>query len=149
MMPAGKMPVQLQSIRFGEISYSPEDVVGFEEGIPGFEGLKRFLLIESPDFAPVKFFQAVDDPNISFPLLPPQAVCQGYRVEIPAKHRSDLGLERPEEAAVLCVVTIDEDPSRSTINLFAPLIINPAQRKGAQIIQFGSDYPVDAPLLAG
>lgn len=143
------MPAQLRSIRFGEISYSQEDIVGFEEGIPGFEGLKRFLLIESQDFAPMKFFQAVDDPNISFPLLPPHTVCQGYRVEIPGKQRRDLGLERPDEAAILCVVTIDEDPARSTINLFAPLIINPSKRKGAQIIQFGSEYPVDAPLLAG
>ena len=139
----------LKSIRFGEISFDPEDIVGFEEGIPGFEGLKRFLLIESQDFAPMKFFQALDDPNISLPLLPPQTVCQGYQLEISTQQRRDLGLERPQDAAVLCVVTIDEDPSHSTINLFAPMVINPAQRKAAQIMQFGSEYPVDAPLLAG
>ncbi|MEE8586945.1 MAG: flagellar assembly protein FliW, partial [Acidobacteriota bacterium] len=114
------MPAVLKSIRFGEISFDPEDIVGFEEGMPGFEGLKRFVLIESQDFAPMKFFQAVDDPNISFPLLPPQTVCQDYQLKIPPKQRRELGLERPEEAAVLCVVTIDEDPGRSTINLFAP-----------------------------
>ncbi len=141
------MPDVLKSIRFGEISYNPQDIVGFEEGIPGFEGLKRFLLIESQDFAPMRFFQSVDDPNISFPLLPPQTVSSGYQLEIPSKQRRQLGLHSPEEAAVLCVVTIDEDPNCSTINLFAPVVINPAQRKACQIMQFGSQYPVDAPLL--
>ncbi len=137
----------LQTARFGKVAFKSTDVVGFDDGIPGFEHLKRFLLIENSEFEPIKFFQAVDDPNISFPLLPPQAVRSNYHFELPTKERRHLELEKEEEAAVFCMVTIDEDPTKSTINLFAPVVINLLKRKAAQVILFGTDYKVDSPLL--
>lgn len=138
----------MKTARFGDISYNDQDVVHFRDGIPGFERLRRFLLLENQEFAPLKFFQAVDDPNISLPLLQPQSVADDYRFDLPKSQRDELGLSRPEDAAVFCVVTIHEDPTASTINLMAPVVINLTNRKAAQLVLFGSDYPVAAPLLS-
>ncbi|HSR67145.1 MAG TPA: flagellar assembly protein FliW [Acidobacteriota bacterium] len=138
---------ELQTIRFGPVSFKEEDIVEFPDGMPGFAKLRRFLLIESPDFQPFSFLQSVEEPSISFPLLPPQAVDSDYHFELPKKDRRSLDLERPEEAAVFCIVTIDEDPSKATVNLFAPVVLNLPTRKAAQVILFNSSYSTATPLL--
>ncbi|HSR50127.1 MAG TPA: flagellar assembly protein FliW [Acidobacteriota bacterium] len=137
----------LQTTRFGQIDYRDKDVVEFSEGMPGFAQLKRFLLIEGPDYQPFKFLQSVQEPSISFPLLTPQTVDSDYHFELPKKERRALELERPEDAVVLCIVTIDEDPSKATINLFAPVVINLQTRRASQVILFNSSHPVAAPLV--
>lgn len=137
----------LQTTRFGQIDYRDEDVVEFPDGMPGFAQLKRFLLIEGPDYQPFRFLQSVQEPSISFPLLTPQTVDAEYHFELPKKERRTLELERPEDAVVLCIVTIDEDPSKATINLFAPVVVNLQTRRASQVILFNSNHPVAAPLL--
>lgn len=147
MNPAMTEPQELPTVRFGPVSFREEDIVEFADGMPGFARLKRFLLIESPDLKPFSFLQSVEEPSISFPLLPPQSVDSEYHFELPKKDRESLDLERPEEAAVFCIVTIDEDPSQATINLFAPVVLNLPNRKAAQVILFNSSYSTATPLL--
>lgn len=137
----------IQSVRFGELVFRSEDIIHFDKGPLGFERFTRFLLLEGEDTAPLKFFQSLDDPNISFPLLRPHAVCPDYQFELPEHRRRDLELDQPEDAAVFCVVTIADSPTESTINLFAPVVINLLQKKASQVILVGSRYQVTAPLL--
>ncbi len=137
----------MRTARFGEITFSNEDIVSLEHGLLGFENLKRYLLVESDEYAPVRFLQAVDDPNISFPLLAPDEIRPDYHFKMPARQREDLGVEKPEDAAVFCVVTIREGPGESTINLCAPIVINLLKRQAAQVILFGGEYRVDEPLI--
>ena len=141
------MTNQIETHRFGPIEFVQQETLFFPKGIPGFDGLRRFILIQGDDYQPFKFLQSVEDPAISFPLLSPALVRPDYQLELTGEQLSELDLERAKKALVFCVVTIAEDPGRVTANLFAPLVINPDSRVAAQIMLSGSDYPVDEVFL--
>ena len=141
------MTNQIDTHRFGPIEFVQQETIFFPKGIPGFNGLRRFILIQGDDYQPFKFLQSVEDPAISFPLLSPALIRSDYRLELTGEQLSELDLERAKKALVFCVVTIAEDPGRVTANLFSPLVINPESRVAAQIMLLGSDYPVDEVFL--
>lgn len=138
---------QIKTVHFGEVAFSEPDVIHFPRGIPGFETLTRFLLIEGAVYEPFRFLQSIEAPGISLPLLDPQTVEPDYRFQLKEDERSLVGLEKAEDGLVYCVVTINSDPKDVTINLFAPLILNRFQRTGAQVILLETSYRVDQPLL--
>ena len=47
----------------------------------------------------------------------------------------------------LCIVTVHDD-GRATVNLRAPLVINPASMRGIQFVTPESPYRIDHPLKA-
>ena len=141
------MKNRIDTIHFGGINFSEQEIIDFPKGIPGFERLKRFLLIQGEDYQPFKFLQSVEDPAISFPLLSPQLIRSDYHFALSDQQRSELELEQPEEALIYCIVTIAQDPTQTTANLFSPVVINSEKRKAAQLLLLESGYLVDEPVL--
>jgi flagellar assembly factor FliW len=141
------MSMSFQSPNFGTIEYTDEDVVHLVGGMPGFKDLSRFLLIEGSDLEPFKFLQSVEEPAICFPLIDPRGVRSGYQLKLGAEQRQELGLVDSKEGLVFSIVTVSEDPAQSTVNLFAPLVINTSNMRGAQVLMMESDYSVQEPLV--
>lgn len=141
------MKNRIDTIHFGGIDFSEQEIIHFPKGIPGFEELTRFLLIQGEDYQPFKFLQSVEDPAISFPLLSPRMIRSDYHFALSDQQRSDLELEQSKEALIYCIVTVAEDPARTTANLFSPVVINSEKRKAAQLMLLESNYPVDEPVL--
>jgi flagellar assembly factor FliW len=138
------MSQQITTARFGEVKYSEEDLVHFSKGIPGFEKLNRFLLIGEEEHEPFKFLQSVDFPPLFFPLLDPRLILPDYNFAPSQEQAQELGLQDAKEALVYSIVTLSEN--EQSANLFAPLVINPLNRKAAQVILLKSGYRVDEPL---
>lgn len=143
------MNSSFESPHFGRIEYAAKDVVQVPGGMPGFKKLSRFLLIEGEELEPFKFLQSVEEPAICFPLIDPRNVRSDYSLELDSNQRNVLGLSDPKKGLVFSIVTVAEDPVHSTTNLFAPLVINTANMKGAQVLMLDSDYSVQEPLLKG
>lgn len=140
------MNAQLETTKFGEIQYQEQDVISVPQGLPGFEKLTRFLLIDTEVYQPFKFFQSLDNPLICFPILDPRLVRPDYVVTLDEEAQKKLQLNKAEEGLVYCVVTLGSDPGKATINLFAPLVINTSAMKAAQVLLLDSGYPMDQPL---
>jgi flagellar assembly factor FliW len=138
------MSERIPTARFGEVYYSEKDLIHFAKGIPGFEKLNRFLLIGEEKHEPFKFLQSVDFPPLSFPLLDPRLIVPDYQFAPSEDQTQELGLQDPGEALVYSIVTLSE--KQQSVNLFAPLVINPLNRKAAQVILLKSGYRVDEPL---
>jgi len=141
------MPLEVKDTRFGTIRYEEGDVIEVTDGLPGFRHLRRFLLIESDELAPLKFLQSLEEPFLSFPLIDPRIVVPDYRADIDETGREGLELEEPKNALVYCIVTLAERPENSTANLRAPLVINTANMRAGQFILQGAEYSVTEPLL--
>ncbi|MFB3901873.1 MAG: flagellar assembly protein FliW [Acidobacteriota bacterium] len=135
--------------RFGNVRYEDRDVIRMVAGMPGFESLRQFLLIDSTEYEPVKFLQSLEEPRISFPLIDPRLVRSDYRVSLDAAQQESLGLDHPGEGLVYSILTLGDNPAEVTANLFAPVVINLATMKAAQIILFESEYSVEEPVLGG
>lgn len=135
--------MKLQTRHFGEILIREEDAVIFENGLPGFEALRKFILMDGEDPAsPFKWLQSVDSPELAFALVDPFAVILEYDVELTDDTVRKLEIESSEEALVYAIVVVPEDVTRMTMNLKAPVVINTTAHKGMQVVLDTDRYSV-------
>ncbi len=142
---------QTQTANFGLLDYSEEAVVEFPAGLPAFEDQRRFVVIERPDLVPLVFLQSLDRPELALPALPVSAVVPGYRLDIPEEDRTLLGLAGDvgtglADLVCLGVVSIPRS-GPATVNLMAPVVVNPARRRAVQVIQTNAPYSYEHPLF--
>lgn len=124
-------------------------VIQFPAGLLGFENLRQYVLMGSPEEAPFFWLQVLDEPNLAFVVVPPSAVVENYTPELSDEDVDFLGLRSPEDALVLNIVTV-RGPTRATVNLKGPLVINRRTLIGKQVIPLNAaEFAVNHPLAVG
>lgn len=118
-------------------------VVTFPAGIPGFETCRRFVVIASPEIAPLAWLKALDPPEASFLTIDPRLVDREYDLTLREFERGRLAAG-DDPLVWLSLVTVTGD--KATVNLRAPIVINPRRMIGCQFIRDDRDYPVHFPL---
>lgn len=127
------------------------EVFDFPGGLPSFEQDERFRLSRREGLDPLLFLESARDGGPRFICVPAAVADPGYTVTLDADTAAGLGLPPGEYTAraaaflVLSLLTFTEGAA-PTANLLAPVVLNPERKRGAQIIQFETDYPVAAPL---
>ena len=119
----------------------------FPRGLVGFPSLTLFRLFEPKDAYPLKFLQSEEAPDVSFVCVDPASIKKDYEVPLGEEESESLHLEAPEEALVLTLVVIPEDPRQMTTNLAGPLVINIKSRIGFQIVLNSEKYPLRFPII--
>jgi flagellar assembly factor FliW len=122
-------------------------VVTFAEGLPGFESSRRFLLVRSQTIEPFTLVQGLDESGPSFLAIEPALVAPAYAAAIDAADRARLAAG-PDQALLWLALVTPESEGAPTVNLRAPLVINPASMRGIQLVPAESPYRVDHPLSA-
>ena len=117
-------------------------------GILGFEQMKNYLLIANPEEAPFRWLQVKDNPSLAFVVIDPFLVVPDYHPDIPQSDVEFLGLDKPEEAALLNIVIVTlHGSNRATINLKGPVVVNRNTGVGKQVILANAaEYSVQHPL---
>ena len=90
--------IKLKTSRFGDIEVEQDKIVNFPDGLIGLPDIKEFILIDHKD-TPLKWLQAMDDPDIAFIVVPPDEISEGYNVDIDKKVVKIFG--SPDSAEVL------------------------------------------------
>ncbi len=134
-----------------ELLEIPENsVITFPEGLPGFEDSREFVLLQPEGLAPLFLFQSVAEEHVSVLVVPVQVMVSDYRLHVGSEDRELLGLvEEPRVGKnVLClaVIILSQEQQPPSYNLFAPIVINAATKRGKQIMQIDSDYPSVHPM---
>lgn len=131
---------------FGEVDIDEEKVLTFDDGIIGFEDMKRWTVlydIERGGDNPISWFQSLDYPGLALPVVSPYYVTEKYEPVVEDELLVSLGEFKDEELLVYLTLTIPkENPGETTANFKAPIIINPKNHKGLQIIVNNEDYPI-------
>lgn len=130
----------------GIIKISESDVITFEDGIPGFEDAKKFVVIIYKD-SMIQILQSIEDSNIALPVVNIMEMDVKYNVNISGSIISKLGIKDDTGIKVLNVVSIKEHFEDSTVNLLAPVVINADNMKAKQIISDNNNYGVRHPIL--
>ncbi|MBI5445534.1 MAG: flagellar assembly protein FliW [Deltaproteobacteria bacterium] len=138
--------MQIDSVVFGKIEIDETRVVRLTEPMPGFPKLSSFVVLDPDPESPFKWFQSLEQSNICFLIADPRSFFPEYTVELPASRLPDLELAEGGEAAVAVVLTVPQDPSKTTANLLAPLVFNGSKGIARQVILEGSGYSVRAPI---
>ena len=131
---------------FGEVDIEDEKILTFDNGIMGFEDMKRWTLIydiEKGSEGTISWFQSLDMAELALPVINPYTVTAVYEPVVEDELLKPLGEFKDEELVTLLTITIpSEDPSKTTANFRAPILINPVNRKGIQVIVNNEDYPI-------
>jgi flagellar assembly factor FliW len=142
----------VRTARLGQVETLevPEDArLSFPAGLPGFEDYTAFALVEDEYYAPFCWLQALDDPYVSFLVVPPTSVVPEYDLGLADEDQEGLRLEGGVEPRLYCIVTVPQDVEALTANLKAPVVINPARRRGKQIIRTDERYSLREPVMHG
>lgn len=124
--------MKIQTIQFGEIEFTDENILTFEEGLYGFEELNRFLLLKEEEDI-FYWLNSVDQPEIAFPLFGIRMIDEDY--------------PQRENCEAFGIVKLNKNPLQSTINLRAPVYINQDKKSGYQTILSDESYPVEYQLF--
>jgi flagellar assembly factor FliW len=142
---------EIETKNFGSISYAPESIFEFPDGLPGFEERRRFLPVQNPSAAPILFLQSLEDPGLCFTTLPIWVVDPQYRLRITEQDLEILGFPANRQprigSEVLCLAVLSIRPSGTTANLLAPVVVNLKTYKAVQAVSPESDYSHQHPLF--
>jgi len=138
----GGIEMRLDTKHFGVIEIEEEGIIDFPEGLPGFEDVKKYILICKDEGSPFKWLQSVDQPKLAFAVVDPFLIRKDYDIVLDNATLDSLEIENAEDVLVYSIVVVPEDVSKISMNLKAPIVINTKNRKGAQVILDTDEYGV-------
>lgn len=140
--------MQITTKNFGVIKYNIEDILRFEEGIPGFEGLHSFILLnDNSKDTPFRWLQALDDTDIAFVVIDPRIFKPDYSIDISEDVIKALKIEDISHLLIYVIVVIPDEIEKMTANLKAPIIINAKNNKAMQVVLDDDRYLIKHPIL--
>ncbi len=126
--------MKVNTSRFGELTVNGNDIITFEEGLLGFENLRKFFVIDPGDSTLILWLQSIEDAHIAFPIIEPKIFKPDYVAILMPSDMKPLELNSIAEAKVYTILTIPSDIAQMSANLKAPIIINKATSKAKQIV---------------
>lgn len=132
--------------RYGELVFTPDQVLTVGRSILGFPQLTQFGLSRLPghDDKSLLLLQSLEDATVSFP-------CMALDLNNPMIEEADLlavyeQLEiDPADGATLCIMTAREElggGSAVSINLRAPVFVDSRRKMAWQIVLSNPHYPI-------
>lgn len=133
----------LKTKHFNEIEIDESKIINFKDGIPGFEEVKKYIVLYTGDeSSPFRWLQGVDDGQLAFAVADPFMIVRDYDIELPEEIVNSLEIERLEDVMVLSIVVVPEDISEISMNLKGPVIINTKNNRGMQVVLDTDRYSV-------
>jgi flagellar assembly factor FliW len=120
--------------------------IHFPSGLVGYPGAQRFVL-ESADGG-VFELRGLSEDDPDFIVVAPAAFFPDYAPVIDDETVERLALRGEEDALVLLVVTLRDNPADASANTLAPLVINARTHDAAQVVLTGQPFSLRQPLLA-
>lgn len=139
--------VTFTNAKFGEVTVEGSSVLSFPEGLPGFERLKTFGIVQVDDEAPFLRLLAIDEPTVGFVILNPMLIFPDYNPDFGQEDLDGLQIEAAEDLEMYCIVTLSQVPSEVTANLKGPIAINTRKMLARQMILVDDRYTTKHSLL--
>lgn len=120
--------------------------LAFDDGIPGFPRSRRFRLAQAGADRAFQLLESLDEPDVALLVVEPWLAFPDYAPDLPDADCAALELDEPEQAAVVCAVTVDGAQRRAWANLRAPFVINVTTGRGRQVVLDDDSQPLRAEL---
>jgi flagellar assembly factor FliW len=119
--------------------------IRFAQGLPGFEQCREFVLMTSPTLEPFACLKGVGTDAPAFLTIDPRKVQADYHRALgPADTARIAATER---TALVWLALVHPREAGATVNLRAPIVINPDTMRGLQIVDADPTYALDHPLV--
>ncbi|MBH0164050.1 flagellar assembly protein FliW [Fictibacillus sp. 7GRE50] len=126
--------------KFDEIlEINESDILHFDNGLPGFEEEKQFILLPIED-TELFMLQSINQKNLAFITTNPFVFFHNYDFELGSQEQKLLGVKEENDVYVQVIITVSDPYVKSTANLQAPIIINTKNNKCKQVVLTDSRY---------
>ncbi|MFP5457500.1 MAG: flagellar assembly protein FliW [Bacteriovoracia bacterium] len=134
--------MKVKTTRFGELELNPSDVITFNEGLLGFDQLKKYFVVDPGDSTLILWLQSIEDEKIAFPIIEPKIFKPDYVAKLLPADLNGLDLESLSNAKLYSILTIPANVVEMSANLKAPIVINSAKKVAKQIVLADSKLTV-------
>lgn len=142
--------MKINTRKFGEISIDENKILTMPEGLPGFPGFERFVLLEDQKTAPFCWFQSLEEPNLALVIMDPLVFKPDYRLGLKKFIRDMSWMNVKEEELLIYVVvniTGEKEKKKITANLMGPLVINLKNKEAVQVVISDPGYSYQYNIL--
>ncbi|MDF2840360.1 MAG: fliW [Clostridia bacterium] len=126
----------------GKIEIDEKMIIDFENGLPGFNELHKFVVLDMEENPSLQYMQSIEKEEICFIVISPFAVMEDYEADLSEETVQKLVIENAEEVSLYAILTIPEDIKEITVNLIAPIIVNNVNNKAIQEIINNDKYSI-------
>jgi len=119
----------------------------FPAGIPGLPGTTSFVLepmSETPSEDSLFEVLRATDNSVSLIVTQPWTFFPEYAPDLADDDLAEIGIEKPEDVAIFCSVTLDQAQGCIYVNLLGPFVVNAATHVGRQFVLGDTDWPLRA-----
>jgi flagellar assembly factor FliW len=121
--------MQVNTTRFGIIEVAEQELITFPWGVPGFEEIKSYVLLEYKN-GPFQWLQSVEEPGVAFVVCAPDFL--GLVYTAPVAKKKLIKVENDEDLVILNIVSFDREKGAIRFHIKSPLLFNVAARIGYQ-----------------
>lgn len=124
------------------VQVDEQDILHFEQGIPGFEDVKEYVLVEESDVPLVMTLQSIAGEHPSFVVIDPFSFVEGYAPELSEADLSYFGKQTAENLKLLVIAVLTSKLEDAVVNLKSPIVIDPETNRAKQVIVENPGYPI-------
>ena len=117
--------------RFGSLTIEEADVLTFVDGLIGMEDCRRWVLLGDAENRHLAGCKAWSGRKWRLGVVSPRRFVPDYQVRVAKREIAPLGLENPNDAQVLVIVS--NTGGTLALNLKAPLVIHLAERSAGRL----------------
>lgn len=130
--------MQIQTSRFGTIEIDERKIINFPHSIPGFTE-REFIVVMIEAHLPFFWLQSLHNPDLAFVIADPFLFFPDYTPNISNSDKAFLGIKND---MLVYAITVVREGAQVTMNLLAPIIVNPATNIARQVVLENSNYTV-------
>lgn len=140
--------MHIHTTRFGALEIDPQTIIHFPFGLLGFPRQKDYVILDHDKEIPLKWLQAIDEPDLAFVIIDPLLLMPDYEVDIDDQDLEDLQVQELKNLVLLAIVTVPPGaPEQMTVNLKGPVLVNSENRWAKQLVLVNRPYQTRHPLF--
>lgn len=135
--------MEINTRDFGIVEVEDDAIYEFDEGLYGFEDVKRFAIF-AKDFDDISFLylQAIDSIVPCFLVFEPWELHPDYQPSLTKEDMDLCQVDNIEDLIFLVIASVPSTIENLSINIKSPVVLNPKTRKARQVILQNPDYTV-------
>ena len=132
----------LETRDYGTIEYEESDIIHFPDGLFGFNELKDYipLVLDENEDNTILLLQSLENTDIAFAVVNPFSLDPDYNPVLSPEELSYLNVKSENDLSYYVVCVLHSNYLDNTVNMKAPIVINPDKRVAMQVILNQSEY---------
>jgi len=138
--------MRIETERFGVVEADTEEVVELQAGLPGFPAARHFVIRGHDRGTAFAWMLCADEPALAFVIANPWELVPEYAPSLSARVLRALEVDSADDLQLVAIASLSQEGA--TLNLAAPVAINPRTRRGMQVVLETDEWPTRAPVRA-